>query len=223
MTALGTVAFIPVRGGSKSIKNKNIMPIAGKPLVYWTVLAAVEASQVEKVFVSTDSDEIKNVVENFNFDKVQVISRAPETSSDTATSESALIEFCENYEFETVIFLQATSPLTTSQDVDDAILKMKKEGANSLLSVVRRHQFLWNIDGTPMNYDPQNRPRRQDWEGYFIENGAFYISGREDILNSKCRISGKNSQKISFYEMEQKTLYEVDEQADWGIIETFLG
>jgi len=213
-----SVAFIPVRGGSKSIKNKNIMPLGGKPLIYWTVLAAVEAVLVEKVYVSTDSDEIKNVVEGFGFDKVEVISRSAHTASDTATSESALIEFSKNYQFEKVIFLQATSPLTKSTDIDNALLQMEKENADSLLSVVRRYQFLWDTNGVPMNYDPQDRPRRQDWDGYFIENGAFYISSREDILNSKCRISGK----ISCYEMDQKTLYEVDEPSDWEVIEEFL-
>lgn len=224
MTSFDTVAFIPVRGGSKSIKNKNIMPLCGKPLVYWSVLAAVESSKVEKVFVSTDSDEIKNVVESFakidsRFDKVQVISRSAQTASDIATSESALIEFCESFEFDKVVFLQATSPLTKGYDIDKAIFKMTSDGADSLVSVVKRHQFLWNTDSTPMNYDPQNRPRRQDWDGYFIENGAFYISKRECILDSKCRISGK----ISCFEMDQRTLYEVDEPADWEIIEKFLG
>jgi N-acylneuraminate cytidylyltransferase len=218
MTAIGTVAFIPVRGGSKSIKNKNIMPIAGKPLVYWTVLAAVESQKIEKVFVATDSNEIKNVVDSFGFDQVQVISRSAQTASDSATSESALMEFCENYEFKQVVFLQATSPLTKAQDLDSALSKMENDCANSLVSVVRRHQFLWNTDCTPMNYDPQNRPRRQDWDGYFVENGAFYVSHREDILNSKCRMSGK----ISCFEMDQKTLYEVDEPADWEVIEKFL-
>jgi len=213
-----TVALIPVRGGSKSIKNKNIMPLCGKPLIYWTVLAAVESESVEKVFVSTDSEKIRQVVDGFGFDKVQVISRSPETAIDTATSESALIEFCENYQFEKIIFLQATSPLTKAVDVDNALQQMEKEHADSLLSAVRRYQFLWDLSGVPINYDPQNRPRRQDWDGYFIENGAFYISSRENILKSRCRISGK----ISYFEMDQKTLYEVDEPADWEVIEKFL-
>lgn len=219
-----TVAFIPVRGGSKSIKNKNIMPISGKPLVYWTILAAVEAEKIENVYVSTDSEEIKLAVEDFakedfRFDKVHVISRSAQTASDCATSESALIEFCQNYEFEKVIFLQATSPLTKAEDLDNAMLKMENDCAESLLSVVRRHQFLWGVNGLPINYNPEKRPRRQDWDGYFVENGAFYISSRDNILKSKCRISGK----ISYFEMDQKTLYEIDEPADWEIIAKFLG
>lgn len=213
-----TVAFIPARGGSKSIKEKNIMQLGGKPLVYWTVLACVNSKSIEKVFVSTDSDKIKKTVESFGFEGVEVISRSPETASDTATSESALVEFCENYKFEKVIFLQATSPLTKSGDLDGALEKLNKDGADSLISAVKNYQFLWGVDGKPLNYDPQNRPRRQDWDGYYIENGAFYISYRENILKSQCRVSGK----ISFWEMSSKTIFEIDEPADWKVIEKFL-
>lgn len=212
---MNTVAFIPARGGSKSIKDKNIMPVGGKPLIYWTVSACVNSKSVEKVYVSTDSEKIKQTVEGFGFEKVEVISRSPETALDTATSESALVEFCKNYEFDKVIFLQATSPLTKAEDVDGAIEKLEKEGSDSLISAIKNYQFLWNVNGEPINYDPQNRPRRQDWDGYFIENGAFYISSRNAILTSNCRISGK----ISFWEMNQKTFFEVDEPKDWEIIE----
>lgn len=213
-----TVAFIPARGGSKSIKEKNIMPVAGSPLIYWTISACINAKFIEKIYVSTDSNEIKETVESFGFDTVEVISRSPETATDTATSESALIEFCNNYEFDRVVFLQATSPFTTAKDIDGALEKLKHEGSDSLISAVRNYQFLWDINGKPINYDPQNRPRRQDWDGYYIENGAFYISSRENILKSQCRISGK----VSFWEMNSRTIFEVDEPKDWQIIETLL-
>lgn len=215
---MNTVAFIPARGSSKSIKEKNIMPIAGKPLIYWTILACVESKSIEKIYVSTDSEKIKQTVEGFGFDKVEVISRSPETATDTATSESALIEFCQNYEFDKVVFLQATSPLTKAKDIDGALEKLKNEGADSLISAVHNFQFLWDTKGNPINYNPENRPRRQDWDGYYIENGAFYISTRKNILDSKCRISGK----ISYWEMSSKTIFEVDEPSDWQIIEKFI-
>jgi N-acylneuraminate cytidylyltransferase len=211
------VAFIPARGGSKGIKNKNIRELKGKPLLYWTVKACVEADSVEMVFVSTDSDEIKNAVNSFGFDKVHVVTRSAQSASDNATSESALLEFCENHEFEKVIFLQATSPLTKSFDIDGAFDKMETEGSDSIIAAIKNHQFLWSTDGKPLNYDPNNRPRRQDWDGYYIENGAFYISKRGAILKSKCRISGK----IDFWEMDSKTFFELDEESDWLTIEKF--
>ena len=211
------VAFIPVRQGSKSIINKNIRDLNSKPLIYWTVMAA-QVSNLDKVFVSTDGETIKNTVEQFGFSKVEVIKRSPETVTDTATSESALLEFCRNYEFDNVVFLQATSPLTTAIDINGALDKYLNSDKKSLISAVKRFQFIWGTNGNPLNYNPQTRPRRQDWNGYYIENGAFYISSREEILKSNCRITSP----VDFWEMPEKTLFEVDEPEDIAIIENLF-
>lgn len=208
------VAFIPVRAGSKSIKNKNITLVNNKPLVYWTVSAA-NNSNLDKVFVSTDSIEIKTLVESFGFNKVEVIERSEESSSDKATSESALIEFANKYEFDNVVFLQATSPLTQTYDINGALEKFLNSDKKSLISAIKRHQFLWNTKGTPMNYDPNNRPRRQEWDGYYIENGAFYISSRNEILKTGCRITPP----VEFWEMSVQNIFEIDEPADIDIVE----
>ncbi len=197
--------FIPLRAGSKGIKSKNLAECAGKPLVYWALNAA-QASILEKIYVSTDSDEIKSTVESFNFKKVEVINRSAQSASDTATSESALIEFAQKYEFDNAVFIQATSPLINPQDINNGLEMFIKGHYGSVISVVRNHQFLWSPDGTALNYDPQNRPRRQDWSGYFVENGAFYISSRKNILSSNCRITPP----VGFLEMSKPALLEVD-------------
>lgn len=208
------VAFIPVRKGSKSIINKNISPVNNKPLIYWTTLAA-QVSNLDKVYVSTDGEDIKKTVEEFGFSKVQVIPRSDYSSSDIATSETALIEFCENYKFDNVVFLQATSPLTTAVDINKALEKYLNSDKKSLISAVKRSQFIWGVNGEPLNYNPNNRPRRQDWDGYYIENGAFYISSRENILKSQCRITPP----VDFWEMNDKTLFEIDNPQDIELIE----
>ena len=208
------VAFIPVRAGSKSIKNKNITLVNNKPLIYWTVSVA-NASNLDKVFVSTDSDEIKSVVESFGLEKVEVIGRSKESSSDNATSETALIEFAQNYEFDNVVFMQATSPLTQTYDINGALEKFLNSDKKSLISAIKRHQFLWDTKGTPMNYDPNNRPRRQEWDGYYIENGAFYISSRKEILKTGCRITTP----VDFWEMSVQNIFEIDEPTDIDIVE----
>lgn len=208
------VAFIPVRAGSKSIKNKNITLVNNKPLVYWTVSVA-NNSNLDKVFVSTDSIEIKTIVESFGFNKVEVIERSEESSSDKATSESALIEFTNKYEFDNVVFLQATSPLTQTSDINGALEKFLNSDKKSLISAIKRHQFLWDTKGTPINYDPNNRPRRQEWNGYYIENGAFYISSRNEILKTGCRITPP----VEFWEMSVQNIFEIDEPADIDIVE----
>lgn len=208
------VAFIPVRAGSKSIKNKNITLVSNKPLIYWTVSVA-NNSNLDKVFVSTDSDEIKSVVESFGLERVEVIGRSKESSSDNATSETALIEFAQNYEFDNVVFMQATSPLTQTSDINGALKKFLNSDKKSLISTIKRHQFLWDTKGTPMNYDPNKRPRRQEWDGYYIENGAFYISSRKEILKTGCRITTP----VDFWEMSEQNIFEIDEPKDIEIIE----
>ena len=217
-----TVAFIPVRGGSKSIPLKNIMPLAGKPLIYWTIEAALNCKFIDRVFVCTDSEQIKQCVSKIDNKKLETIPRSPKTATDTASSESVLLEFCENYKFENVFFIQATSPLLTCSDLEGAWDKYQNNGYNSLISTVRKKQFLWkeNEGGTvtPANYDPCNRPRRQDWNGYLVENGAFYLSKRELILSSKCRVFGKTG----FFEMPESSIFEIDEPSDWLIIDSCL-
>lgn len=216
------VAFIPVRGGSKSIHLKNIKMIAGKPLVYWTVKAASDCQEIDIVYVATDSDKIKDVVESFRLNKVKVIGRSAESASDTASTESAMLEFADQYQFDNIVLVQATSPLLTAKDLSGGFEEFKKEDTDSVLSVVRQKRFQWLLNENGMvesvNYDIFHRPRRQEFEGYLVENGAFYITGRESLLLSRNRISGN----IRSYEMDESTYFEIDEPNDWLIIEKQL-
>lgn len=216
------VALIPVRGGSKSIPLKNVKCIAGKPLIYWTLKAACECQSLEKVYVATDSSKIKGVVEDFRFEKACVIERSAETATDTATTEAVMLEFAQKYRFDNIVLVQATSPLLRSEDIERGMSIFNEEGTESVLSVVRQKRFNWEIGSngyaTPQNYDFLNRPRRQEFEGYLVENGAFYITSREALMKSRCRISGS----ISVCEMDESTYFEIDEPSDWIIIEELL-
>lgn len=217
------VAFIPVRGGSKSIPLKNIKEMAGRPLVYWAMDSAADCEYIDSVYVSTDSPQIANVVkqyDGYNKNKVRVISRSAESASDKATTESAMLEFAEEYEFEKIILIQATSPLLRKEDLESGIRKM--EDYDSIISLVEQKRFFWkkNNDGSvdSINYDYQNRPRRQEFEGSLVENGAFYITSRESLLKTKNRISGK----IGYVIMPEETYFEIDEPSDWIIVENLL-
>lgn len=222
------VAFIPVRGGSKSIPLKNIKIINGKPLVYWTVLACCECAYIDKVYVATDSEEIKKVVEDFciedreKFKRVYVIGRSAETANDTASTESAMLEFANNYKFDNIVLVQATSPMLRGEDLDEGFRVYSIEGTDSVLSVVPQKRFTWKIDDEniayPENYDVYNRPRRQDFEEYYVENGAFYICRRRDLLNTKNRVSGN----IRIARMSEDTFYEIDEPSDWIVVEALM-
>ena len=216
------IAFIPVRGGSKSIPLKNIHPLCGKPLVYWTVKAACECERIDKVYVSTDSEQIRCTVEAFGFKKVTVVDRSAETASDTASTESAMLEFAQRHDFAHVVLIQATSPLLTAEDLNHGFVVYDRPDCDSVFSAVRRYQFLWTDDekGTakPMNYDIFHRPRRQEYNGYLIENGAFYITSKERLLLTKNRFSGK----IMPSEMGGNTTFEIDEPEDWTIVEAVM-
>ena len=197
----GNVAFIPVRGGSKSIPLKNIKEIAGHPLVYWTVKAASDCRYIARVFVATDSERIRETVRGFGFDKVEVIGRSAATASDTASTESALLEFAGIHDFENVFLIQATSPLLTGEDLNGGYELYMSNKTDSVLSVVRQKRFNWapKKDGTvaPSNYDVYNRPRRQEFDGYLVENGAFYITSKKKLLESKNRISGESARALA--------------------------
>lgn len=216
------VAYIPVRGGSKSIPLKNIKEIAGKPLVFWTVNAANDCENIDKVYVSTDSDVIRRTVESFGMEKVIVIGRNKENASDTASTEAAMLEFAYHYQFDNIFLIQATSPLLESKDLEEGYRLFCQKDTDSVFSAVKQKRFHWAINeegyAYPTNYDTFHRPRRQEFEGYYVENGAFFITSKHSLLKSKNRISGN----IKLYEMTDDSYFEIDEPSDWVVIEALL-
>ena len=218
---MSNIAFIPVRGGSKSIPLKNIKLICDKPLVYWTAKAANDASCIDKVVVATDSEEIKKVVNAFNLPKVEVYDRSAENAQDTSSTESVMLEYIENSMLlpnDYFFLIQATSPLLKSRHIDEMFAKLKKENKDSAFSCVLTKRFFWTKEGVPVNYDYNARPRRQDFEGYMLENGACYINSVGNIIKYKNRISGQKT----LYEMPEYTSYEIDEPDDFIIIEKLM-
>jgi len=215
------IAFIPVRCGSKSIPLKNIKEFCGKPLVYWNLEALENSTIINKVYVATDCIEIKNIVNSFGFSKVDVYDREPANANDTASTESVMIEFINKQDFnpnDLFFLVQATSPLTQTKDFDEALQTLQKEKADSLLTCVRTKRFFWNDDSTTLNYNFKNRPRRQDFKGLLMENGAFYINSIANLQKDKNRLSGK----IAIHEMEAFTAVEIDEEDDWMIAEKLM-
>lgn len=215
------IAFIPARCGSKSIPIKNIKNFNGKPLVYWSLIAAQKSNNIDEIFVATDCAEIKSVINSFGFSKVKVYDREAENANDIATTESVMLEFIDKNNFDDkdlFLLIQATSPLTQTKDLDEALEKLENEKSDSLLTCVRTKRFFWNDDAAPFNYDLNNRPRRQDFDGVLMENGAFYINTIGNIKKYQNRLSGK----IAIYEMEDFTSIEIDEEDDWILKEQLM-
>lgn len=215
------IAFIPVRGGSKSIPLKNIKPLCGKPLVCWNIEALEACPEVGEVIVATDSDEIWKTVESKNYKKTTLYRRSAENACDTASTESVMLEYIKyaNLSKEDVFMLvQATSPLTEYIHFSEALQKYSTGEYDSILTCVRNYRFFWNEDGSSMNYDYMNRPRRQNFSGMLMENGAFYINTVGNILSKGNRLGGK----IGIYEMPEYTATEIDEPDDWMILEKLM-
>ena len=215
------IAFIPVRGGSKSIPLKNIKPFCGKPLVCWNIEALEACGLVDEVIVATDSDEIWQTVECRHYAKTTLYRRTAENACDTASTESVMLEYIGYAQLPaTDIFMlvQATSPLTEEIHFTEALQMYAREEHDSILTCVRNYRFFWNEDGTSKNYDYMSRPRRQNFSGMLMENGAFYINTVENILKSGNRLSGR----IGIYEMPEYTATEIDEPDDWTILESLM-
>lgn len=215
------IAFIPVRGGSKSIPLKNIKLLAGKPLVYWTAKAANDAKCIDKVIIATDSKEIKLAVESLGLQKVSIYDRDPKNAQDASSTESVMLEYINNQKLldEDYFFLiQATSPLLESKHIDGMYNQLLTQKADSVLSCVRNKRFFWSEDGKSLNYNYRNRPRRQDFVGLMMENGACYINSVRNIKKDQNRLSGK----IAVYEMPEYTAVEIDEPDDFLIIEKLM-
>lgn len=221
MCGSNIVAVIPARGGSKGVPNKNIRPLLEIPLVVHSIQQALATPEIKQVFVSTDSEAIAKVAVDAG---ANVIIRPDEISNDTATSESALVHAQEyflqtlDYQIDAVVFLQCTSPIRAKDDISNAINVFISEQADSLLSVVNSHRFLWRyVDGqaTSLNYDYQNRPRRQDAELQFQENGSIYIYKPWVLEKFNNRLGGK----ISFYPMFDESAIDIDSELDFKLAE----
>lgn len=214
---MDTVALIPLRGGSESIPKKNIKNIGGRPLCAWVIEAALGASLLSEIYVSTDCAEIKETVRTISSD-IKVLDRPSIYATNEASTESVMLHFMEHVTFDRLVTIQSTSPLLLSHHLDDALRQFDNQHLDSMLSAVRVKRFFWNDNGTPINYDPSCRPRRQDFKGTLMENGAFYISTREVLRRYRCRLGGE----IGVYEMPDNTAVEIDEPGDWEYVSQFL-
>ena len=220
-----TLAIIPARGGSKSVPRKNLLPLAGRPLIAATIEAALQARTVSRVVVSTDDAEIAIVSEKHG---AEVVWRPEEISGDRASSEAALLhvlehlELNEGYRPDLVVFLQCTSPLTTAEDIDGCVRRLLEENADSCLSVAAFHSFLWrkkpDNSAEGINHDKSFRPRRQEMEPQYRETGAVYVTRTEGFRAARHRFFGKTV----LYEVDGERCLEIDEPVDVEIAEVLM-
>lgn len=216
------LSIIPARGGSKGVPRKNIRPLAGKPLLAWTVEAAVSADTIDRVVVSTEDQEIANIAISCG---AEVILRPKEYSEDWSPSEDALIHVVQTLgdpdQWEAIVFLQATSPLRNHNHIDSAVARWRESCADSLLSVFRSHVFLWKEQegiACPLLFDYACRPMRQAMTNQFQENGAIYVFKPDILLRDRNRLGGR----VVLYEMPEETSLDIDTESDMLLAEYLL-
>ena len=209
------VSVILARGGSKGIPNKNIMLLKDKPLIQYSIDASLY-SKVHATWVSTDCTSIKSVALKCG---ANVLDRPIELASDTSPSEDALLHFSENVDFDILVFLQPTSPLILFKDINTGLEKILSNKYDSLFSVYREHWLpRWSLNTKPQNWDINNRPMRQDIDELLVENGAFYISTRKQLLKSKLRYGGR----IGYVEMPLHRSFQIDTEDDIELVKKLL-
>ena len=189
---LKILALIPARGGSKGIKDKNIVDVCGKPLIAYSIDAAKNSKYVDDVVITTDSERIKEVAERYGADVPFL--RPAELAADNSKTIDAVIhavntlkEVGRNYDI--LILLQPTSPLRTVKEIDDAIELFINKGCADLASVskVNEHPILMRkINGDGVMTNLLNLPstiRRQDMPPIYRINGSIYINSIKTLVN----------------------------------------
>lgn len=217
------IAIIPARAGSKGIHNKNIIDFCGKPLIAWSIEQAVQSKYIEDVYVSTDGEEIAETSKKYG---AEIIWRPSDLALDTASSESALIHAIsvikKKREINAAVFLQATSPIRLSEDIDNAVGMFFDSSYDSLFSMsVLEDYCIWKKTDNELHsftYDYQKRGRRQEREPFFLENGSLYIFKPEILMTCKNRLGGK----IGMYEMPFDRSYEIDSMDDIELCSYFM-
>ena len=209
------VVIIPARGGSKGIPRKNIQLLAGIPLIAHTIGQALASKSVSRVIVSTDDAEIAAISGQYG---AEIVLRPVHLAADDSTSEEALLHAIDTLEksgptIDMVVFLQCTAPIRSADDIDNAIDLFKENEADSLLSGVPSHLFLWQVkngEAIAENHNYLKRKRRQDMQNQYVENGSIYIFRPQMLRETGNRLGGK----IVLYQMDEQSALDIDSLHD---------
>jgi N-acylneuraminate cytidylyltransferase len=216
-------AIILARKNSKGIKNKNRILLNEKPMIYWTIMRALQSKKILHTWVSSDSEKILSISKKLG---AEVICRPSKFSKDTSSSESAWIDaikqiYKQKKYPKIIVGLQVTSPFRKVNHIDDAIKKFKIEKYDSMFSssIIKDH-FIWKYNNKKLlpNYDVNNRKPRQKIKSQYLENGSIYIFKTEKFLKHKSRLFGK----IGNFIMSKKYSFQIDTIEDAQIVNSIM-
>lgn len=218
--------MIPARGGSKGVPRKNVLPLAGKPLIAWTIEAALAAETVSRLVVSTDDDEISAAAGAAG---AEVVRRPADLATDTAPTEPALLHALdalaatEGYAPEAVALLQCTSPLRGPDIIDAGVGKLFETGCDAVMAVTPIQH--WYLAGTVdegdvfrPEYDYKGRPRSQEMPHKYRENGALYVTRTAALRRFGNRLGGD----VRVVVMDALRSIDIDTAEDFRLAEEAL-
>ncbi len=216
--------MIPARGGSKGLPGKNIRDLAGKPLIAWTIEAALASRWIDRVILSSDDEEIIQVAGRWGC--VAPFVRAGHLATDEATTVDVVIDAlqrCPGYDW--VVVLQPTSPLRTANDIDECLSECINQGASVGVSVCEASvspywMFGRDVQGQlqtllPM---PKDATRRQQLPKTYQLNGAVYVA-QSGWLQANARFV---TPQTYAYVMPQQRSIDIDDQVDFGVAQQLL-
>lgn len=213
------LAVILARGGSKRLPRKNVIPLCKKPLISWSIEAALKSKYIDKIVVSSDDDEILNISNNL---KVTSIKRPSELATDHSTSYDALLHVLNNFTgYDYIVLLQPTSPLRDENHINQAIELVNKKNAEAVVSVCQQRHNLKKSFSLDKNLLINNFIKKDDElnKNFYKLNGAIYICKVEQYLKEKSFLI-KN--KTFGYIMGEESSIDIDEQIDFELANLYM-
>ena len=207
--------LIPARGGSKRIPNKNMIDIAGKPLISYVLDQCKLIT--DDVYVSSDDSEILDFCVKSG---VNTIVRPEELSTDFSRSEEAIEHFIKEVEddFDIIVVVQPTSPLLLAKYIEEGLGMI--DNYDTVMSVVKDTPFYWDEDGNPINFKLGDkwRGRTQDRTIWYKESGAFYITKVKNFMSDHILQNGK----VGFVTMNKSESIDIDTYEDLELVDKII-
>lgn len=209
-------AIVPMRHDSERVKGKNYRPLGGVPLFYHIVQTLLSCPSIDRVVIDTDSAPIKKSCAK-DFPQVSVIDRPKNLRKGETPMNDVLLNTIKKVDAEVYLQTHSTNPLLSAESIETAIAKFRAaRGRNdSLFSVTRLQQRLWDAMALPVNHDPAVLMRTQDLRPIYIENSSLYLFTKGSLLENNNRI-GKSPM---MFELDKIEAHDIDDEADFALAE----
>ncbi|MBR3397288.1 MAG: pseudaminic acid cytidylyltransferase [Lachnospiraceae bacterium] len=220
---MSSVAIITARGGSKRIPKKNIKEFCGKPIIAYSIEAALQADVFDEVMVSTDSEEIADIARFYGADVPFM--RSEKTASDYATTRDVLMEVIDEYkkrgmEFDDMTCIYPTAPFVTARKLKDAVALFQNTRSSLLIPVVKfsyppQRAYVINHGQLQFKWEEYRSTRSQDIEPFYHEAGQFYCYDIKDYLAA----DGAIKENIIPFILPESEVQDIDTEEDWKMAE----